>query len=257
MKSLLYIEWLKNKKYTTFWLLIGLFAFLFFTWAVALSEGLMSISKMLSSSFAFPSVWANLGHLYSWFVIFLSVLAIISICNEFTFKTHRQHIIDGMQRLDFLHAKILWLLAISVITSVFYVFVTLLIGVLQGGGNPLTSAYYFFYVLLHTFNYVLFATCLSFFLKRSGLTIIILIAYFLFETVIGAFISHQFNSHIGDLMPLQTTDDLLSLPAAKAVIGMMGIQDQGYEDAVHIAVALGWIVLYYIILRQKMLKSDL
>src|SRR5690606_20338970 len=87
--------------------------------------------NLLSQSYSFPAVWGNVGFWGSIFVLFLSILIIILTTNEFSFRTHRQNVIDGLHRLQFYHAKVYLVLTFSLLATV-YLFI---IGALFGYSN--------------------------------------------------------------------------------------------------------------------------
>ena len=55
----------------------------------------------------FPDIWQNLTYISTYFQPILAIIVIISLTNEFSFKTIRQNIIDGFDRKDFLVSKLL------------------------------------------------------------------------------------------------------------------------------------------------------
>src|SRR5690606_27562716 len=127
MKSLLAIEWLKIKKYRTFWILNGFFIVLLPLLAYELRNNLIKVNGSNMSifgdnSYGFPGVWSNIGFWASILIIFLSILVIIVTTNEYSFRTNRQNIIDGWNRLQFYHAKVSLALALSVFATL-YVFI--------------------------------------------------------------------------------------------------------------------------------------
>lgn len=259
--KLLYIEWLKLRKYRTFWLLIGLFSGLYILWNYGISSSVIKFGtgpfNFLSKSYSFPAIWDNMGYVYSWFVVFLVVFAIISISNEITFKTQRQHIIDGMSRLDFLHGKVFLILSISIASTLFYVILSYIFGFLNGGGNPLENNIKILYVFIYTLNYISFGALIALFIKRSGISIILFFAYLLLETIITNSINYKFDTVYGSLMPLQSSDELLPLPAMKTLGNMMPSDKPEISLIVCLVASLIYIVLYYFLARRKMQTSDL
>ncbi len=259
MNNLVKIEWLKLKSYPTFWILIGLFVSLFilanygqYKSFVSLGSGPMNL---VSSSYAFPQVWDNVGFTYSWFVIFLSVFIIISVSNEFTFRTGRQHVIDGLERIDYLHAKLILILILSLSATIFFTLVCLLFGFIGGGGNPLLHAERIIYVFIFTINYLSFAALLAFLMKRSGLAIILFLAYLIFEFFVMKFVNWKFNTFVGSLLPLQSSDELLPMPILNTLSQATG----GIATPVMYSIGMSvfYISSYYLILRHKFLKSDI
>src|SRR6187431_330058 len=118
MFSLLKTEWLKIRNYPAFWLLIGLcllsypginYIFLKAFESIVKKENAAGkmISVLLGKPFSFPEVWHTSAYLISVFVFIPSVLIIMLITNEYTYKTNRQNIIDGWSRRDFMFAKLL------------------------------------------------------------------------------------------------------------------------------------------------------
>jgi hypothetical protein len=260
MIHLIYIEWLKLRKYTTFWVLVGLFAFLFMAWSYGVSNSFINIGgssgSLLSGSFTFPDIWDNLGYIYSWFVVFLCVLIIISISNEFAFRTGRQHIIDGMERMEFLHAKSMLILLLSFIATLFFALTTLTMGLMKGGTQPFDHAIKILHVFLYTLNYVSFAALISFFIKRSGLSIMLLLAYFLFESIVSGIINWKFDTYLGNLLFLQCSDELLPLQVMKT-LSSLGQSKPEAPESLLMLFSVIYVGLYYFIVRRKLMHSDL
>ncbi len=259
--KLLMIEWMKLKKYYTFWILTGIFGLLYILWNYGVGSSMVSIGSgnlaILSKSYSFPQVWSNMGFIYSWFVIFLVVFIIISISNEFTFRTNRQHIIDGMHRLDFLHAKAILILAISIGATLFFYLISLIFGFAFGGGNMFDENYFILYAFIYTLNYLSFAALLTFFVKRSGLSIIFFFAYLLVETILTNVINKKLNTSVGNFTPLQSSDELLPFPLLDSLGKMSGLSQEALPAILYVGVSLAYILVYYLVARRKMLQSDL
>ncbi len=258
---LLKIEWLKLRRYTTFWILSGLFAGLFLLWNYGVNKSFISLGSgagnLLSSTYSFPEIWSNMGYLYSWFVVFLCVFIIISISNEFSYRTNRQHIIDGMERIDFLHAKAFLVLSITLAATILFILTGFIFGFANGEGNPLENFEKVGYVFLYTLNYLSFAAFLAFFVKRSGLSVMLLLAYFLMESIISGLINWKFQTYIGNLMPLQCSDELLPLKILKALNAIGGNAKPEAPVYLLIGMSIFYIALYYLLLRRRILKADL
>ncbi len=261
--QLLKIEWLKIKNYTTFWVLNGIFVGLYLLWNLGLNQALVKLGSqpinVVNESFRFPGVWGTMGYVYGWFIFFLCMFIIISIANEVTFRTQRQHIIDGFHRLDFLHAKSLLILAMSIATTIMYTLFCLGFGLANGGSGVFDEAHYILYVFIYTLNYLSFAALLTLFIKRTGLSIILFLAYLLLESGISTYVNFRFATKIGNLLPLQASDELLP---SKSLAAMKSMVDQASHasaipEYIFLLVSLVFIALYYFIARRKMLNSDL
>jgi ABC-2 type transport system permease protein len=261
MASLLYIEWLKIKRYLTFWVLIALFALILPLWNYAVSHGFIQIGNgdinVLNKVYSFQYIWENIGFWTSLFVIFLSVLVIILTTNEYQFRTNRQNIIDGLTRLQFFHGKWIMVISLSILTTL-YVFI---VGVLFAANNGSMSEFpghieKLFYVFVLTLNYYSFSLLLSFFFKRSGITMGIFFLYCMFiETLMKSYVNYRFETNIGNYMPLQCSDELLPFPILD-LIKSLAKMDAAPNSTPYLVASFVWIIIYYIIGRIKLMRSD-
>lgn len=262
MKSQLSIEWLKVKKYRTFWVLIGFFIVLLPAWNYAFTTGIMKVGGNEAKSFFkqaynFEYIWGMLSYWTSYLVMIISLLIIILTTNEYTFRTNRQSIIDGWKREKFYHAK--WLLVISAAAlTTLYVF---LIGLLFGSFNDSFANFPGeIKPLLHLFilslNYYGFGLLLGVLFKRSGLAIGMLILYsIILEYILSSAINWLTKGQYGNFLPLESSDKLLPIPINDVAKAMMGIENST-SDWQYILASCIWIVIYYLIGRMRLLKSD-
>lgn len=264
MKSLLTIEWLKIKRYRTFWVLIVFFIVLLPLWNYGVSNGFLKLGgngkdgiNFLSQAYAFSNVWQNLGFWASIFVVFISILTIILTTNEYQFRTNRQNVIDGWSRIEFYHAKWLVVLTLSILTTVYVFLVGTIFGSVYGSISYFPGKIEFlFYVFVLSLNYYGFALLLSLFFKRSGITIGMFFLYcMILEALVSKYINWQTDSYIGNFMPLQCSDELLPFPIMDMVKSMIA-QSDAPTAATYVIASFAWVVIYYVVGRQKLLRSD-
>ncbi|RYZ33570.1 MAG: hypothetical protein EOP49_35705 [Sphingobacteriales bacterium] len=263
MTQLLKIEWLKLKHYRTFWVMVLLFSVLLTALYVFVGMGVLNIGaggmSVIGQVSSFSSLWNDLCFYASHFVIALAILMAIITTNEFQYKTHRQSVIDGWTRMQFYHAHWIILLAISLVTTVFVFLLGLLCGIISGLSlsDCLDNGQKLIWLFLLTVNYLGFAMTLSFFFKRSGLTIALLMFYsMIIEFFLNLIFLFKLKSPAADMfLPLQASDDLLPLDITKMLKNIAGITYIPEPGAYALA-TLGWIGLYYILGRIKLAKSD-
>src|SRR5580704_16682073 len=110
MKKLISIELKKVLPYPTFWIILGVYMtlvfFVFFAIHNIQLKGPLSFFS-LKSYYTFPVLWQTLTWVASWFTLLLGMCVIILITNEFTFRTVRQNVIDGLSKMDFLVGKLI------------------------------------------------------------------------------------------------------------------------------------------------------
>ncbi|RYZ41539.1 MAG: hypothetical protein EOP49_28865 [Sphingobacteriales bacterium] len=261
MKNLLAIEWLKIKGFRTFWVLTGFFALLLPLWNYGIAGGVLKIGggdiNILSQAYTFDFVWQNLGFWTSIFVVFLSILTIILTTNEYQFRTNRQNIIDGWNRLDFYHAKWQVVLLLSLITTAYVFLVGVAFGASYGSMEQFPgNIEHLFFIWLLSLNYYAFSLLLSVLFKKSGITIGL---FFLYCMIIEALVSKAINwftdTHYGNFLPLQASDELLPFPILD-VIKAMAKMEAAPSPWGYVVVSFVWIIIYYIAGRIKLLRSD-
>lgn len=261
MKQLLRIEWLKIKNFRTFRVLALLFMILLPLWNYGINLGILKIGagdiNLLSKAYSFSYVWQNLGFWASVFSVFIAVLIIILTTNEYQYRTHRQHIIDGWTRLDFYHARWLVVLAFSLLTTVYVFLCGLVFGTAYGSFSSFPgSIIHLFYFWVTSFNYYAFALLLAIFLKRSGIAIGMLFLYaMIIESLLSKTINWGFKTNAGNYLPLQSSDELLPFPATTLIKNVMALPE-GPPAWSYVLASVIWILIYYITGREKVLRSD-
>ena len=169
----------------------------------------------------FPKVWQTVGWMSSWLLYFPGILFIMLLANEFNFKTHRQNVIDGWSRIEFISVKFVFALIFSLVATFFNALVALLFGLLSSGSLfTLLGLENLGYIFIQTVAYITFAMFLAVLFRRSGIAIAIFFLYgLIFEWLICALINFKMNlTPIGYFMPLQATDVMLPIPFGNQVI---------------------------------------
>lgn len=263
MNALLAIEWLKIKRYRTFWVLAGLFVLLLPVWNYEIANGFIKMGggkngfNFLSTAYSFPQVWGNIGFWGSIFIMFISILVIILTTNEYGFRTNRQNVIDGWNKMQFYHAKVFMVIVFSFIAT-FYMFI---LGAIFGAAHSGTFTGMFSefqqvgYFFLLSLDYLGFALFIAIWIRKSGLAIGLFLLYsMIIENILKGTINHFADTPYGNFLFLQSSDELLPFPLlqmAKALLPHANI-----SMAIYVAVTVGWCVLYYIGGRLLLLKND-
>ncbi|RYY59153.1 MAG: hypothetical protein EOO12_16500, partial [Chitinophagaceae bacterium] len=138
-------EWLKMKKYPAFWAMLVILALSYPGMNYMLySNGYKDrlndpkvgpLFRMLPNPFTFPDVWGTVAYISSLFIFLPALLVIMFITNEYTYKTHRQNIIDGWSRRDFMLGKIGNVVMISALITGLYTLTAFVIGTVNGGAG--------------------------------------------------------------------------------------------------------------------------
>lgn len=261
MLSLLSIEWLKIKRYRTFWILSAMFIVLLFLCNWLYSTGIMKLggpaNQILNSNYTFPNVWDNVTYFTKLFSGLLAIIITIITTNEYQFRTNRQNVIDGWKREQFFQAKWLMVLCMSITVTLY----SFLLGMFFGlyNGSPVSGATEHMvklgYVFILTMNYFGFALTLSFLIKRSGMTIISFLLYaYVIEGIAYQVLKWKVNQHAGDFLPMESAANLITFPVMDMARKMMNNEPLASSTLVGMSVC--WTIVYYIFGRIRLLKSD-
>src|SRR5689334_17074401 len=163
MQQLLRIEWMKLKDYRAFKVfgilyLLGIASVLFIVHIIYtnIPSGDL-VTKFFKNPFVYPTLWATAGWLNSWLLFFPGWIIINHCVNEFNFKTHRQNIIDGWSREQFITSKLLLIFNFAAIITIINIISTLLLGALVGASFSFEGFYYMGYVFIQSLVYIFFA----------------------------------------------------------------------------------------------------
>ena len=239
MLQLLKIEWLKVKNYRTFWILAALYLLSIFGANLigyniqekiysSKEAGNMADMILGGRPYSFPKVWQMTSSATSFILFIAGLLMIILVTNEYSFKTHRQNIIDGLTRTQFIVTKFVCGIIIA-LASTLIVFLTAL-----------------FFGLIF---------------KRSGIAIGIFFLYTLIiENVITIIFNHVvpdsfFLNGIGNFLPIQSTDELLPIPAFEKVQQQLNVPE--VNTMLQLAFVAGYLCLFFFISKRKFETDDL
>jgi ABC-2 type transport system permease protein len=225
MINLLKTEWLKIKKYPAFWWMTGLVALAYpgmnySIYANGYKDQLNNktmgpILRMLPNPFTFPEVWQTVGFISSMFVFLPSIVVIMFITNEYTFKTHRQNVIDGWSRRNFMMSKMIDVAIISLLATVLYAITAFVIGnVNSTTANPnfWTGSEYIGLFFLQLFSQLSLAMLIALLARRAFIALGIYIFYFFPLEPILVALGNKFAHDAGEFLPLEISDRLIPRP---------------------------------------------
>ncbi len=274
MINLLKIEWLKIKNYTGFILLASFFAvgvvasnYIVYLFIKNVMNKVEVAKLLLSGSpFDFDSVWKTVSYYSSFLLMLPALLMVILISNEFNYKTHRQNIIDGWSRFEFLKVKLATALIFAVASTLVVIITALIFGFSTGSSFSLNGFENIGYFLLKAITYNMVALLIALLTKKSGVAIAVFFIYTIFENGISMMLffwavkvkndSGTDLSNLGNYLPMNASDGLLTSPLGQ-FSGMAKNIIPSDNNMLVLACALVYLVLFYLWSKRKMMKADL
>lgn len=266
MLHLLKIDLKKMTSYRTFWVICGLYFFTLSTnasgmeilkWLASVIEGFgQQININRIPLYHFPDIWQNLIWFSGLFKIVLAIMVVVSITNEYQYRTIRQNIIDGLSRWEFLQTKILTNAVLSLVSVAMLFLIIMVTGLIYTPeldvqyifkGSEFLLAYF-----LEIFAFLSFALMLGIFIQRSGLTIVVLLLSHLIEAIVRINVDDYIPSLI-QFFPMQSITNLVALPFAR--YAFQEIQD--YVSVTAVLIVLVWTFLFNYFSYLKLRKSDI
>ncbi len=261
VQKLIGIEWMKIRSYKTFWIMLGLFVLGFFglvyiMYSIKYETSGQMTGSFLDSYFRYPQVAQLTAYMGTFMLLVLGIILITQVANEFSYRTHRQNIIDGLDRVQFINAKWYIIIILSLFAGLIHVLFTALFALIGDGGTVtsfLNSLEYSFYFALDAFMWLSVALILSLWLKRSGLAISLFIVYTLVvENLLGYFLKRMTDVAIGEYLPISIVDGLCPN------ILLSFISSAGRpSDAVAVVITCIYLIGFYLLSRRMITRMDL
>ena len=270
MLTLLKIEWLKYKNYRTFWILLLLIvisipALNYMAYNLtdnAFPKNAKQMQQMMiGKPFSFPLVWQTTGWLSSLMLFIPSLLIITVTTNEFTYKTHRQNIIDGLSRVQFISVKIVEVVMLALLSTLLVFVSTCWIGYLAAAPGeavkPFENMHHLWYFFVEALSYIMFSFMLSVLIKRAGLVMGLFFLYSLIGEQIIVTLLNIYAKDIGRFLPLETSDRLILNPFSRRLSSPETIKTFESQLPLAFAVAVVYFIAYCLFSIWYFRKKDL
>lgn len=265
MFQLLKVEWMKVKHYRTFWVLSILYLVSIFGVnyiAYLIQENIRPKKADLATSlilgnpaFQFPEVWQTVSYMSSFLLFIPGLLMIISFTNEYSYKTHRQNIIDGWSRKQYILVKMSLTLVIAIVSTIAVFITAFLFGLFEGASDVSFEKVQFVgYFFIQALSYSAVALLFGLLFKRSGIAIGVFFLYvFVLENVLAGLMNrYVYNS--GRFLPIETTDNLIPFPFFKNVVNQFRATT---DPTLLLVISAVYLALYFFICTRKFETDDL
>lgn len=225
-----------------------------------LSDGSASFMPLLPTEiYSFPHVWHNLAYIASFLMIFLAVIMVILVTNEFTYNTLRQNLLNGLSRVELIWAKFIDAIMLSLIATIFL----FLFGIISGFvttsslefGDIFDKIAYVGAYFLMLLGFLTFVMMLAFLIKKPALVLgtVLFYNYFL-EPILSRAV---FDDSIGNYFPLRSFNLLVEMPDI-AIFSMFGAKPMfNGISPMYVGISLVYIAAFFGISYWVVKKRDL
>lgn len=223
--------------------------------------------------FNFPYIWHFNTFITAIFKLFLAIVIVSMMANEYSNKTIKQNLIDGLSKKEFILSKFLTVISFAAISTVFVFVVSMILGLVYSDYNELSIIFSdlefliaFFVKLVGFFSFCLF---LGIFVKRSAFALGFLILWQIFEGFVRGMIRWKLldgteTDRVMAFFPLNAMFNLIDEPfsrlsAVQNVASQIGEKIE-LDYAVHwyeILIVLVWTAIFIYLSYALLKKRDL
>ena len=223
--------------------------------------------------FNFPYIWHFNTFTAAFFKIFLLLVIVSMTANEYSNKTLKQNLIDGLSKKEFILSKFYMVISFAAVSTIFVFLVSIILGLIY---SSYTEPSIMFTDLEYLLAFFLKLTCffslglfLGVLIKRSafavgGMIILFLVEFFSYLIVSGYHRGTEVADKIYQFMPFKSMWNLIDEPgsrlsAVKELAAQVG-EDLAYDYAVHwyeLAIVIGWTALFIFLSYRLLKKRDL
>lgn len=224
--------------------------------------------------FDFPYIWHFNTYVAASLKFFLAIVIVSMMANEYSNKTIKQNLIDGLSKKEFIASKFVTVSVFALVSTVFVFIITLILGF---AFSDITELYHvfsdteyllaFFVKLIGFFSFCLF---LGILIRRSAFALGFLFVWFIIEKIAYGLLRWEIelteNSWrtITQFFPLESMSNLIVEPgsrlgAAKELAKQVG-EDFNFDYSVHwyqIVIVLAWTSLFIYGSYKLLQKRDL
>lgn len=279
MIKLLKLEYYKNLNYRPF----KIFTILYFAILVALLFiGLIdfdlfggTVNLKEQGIYNFPEIWNFTTWIVALLKIFLGLIIVFSISQEFSNRMFKQNTIDGLSRTEFISSKLLTISVFTIVSTVIVFGITLFLGYQYSDTTESAKVFKEIFFIgnyfVKLFTFFCFLMFLSVLLRKSVFVFLALFVFWIGESILSAvevftkvrgLQGEQRNQilqndfFITHLLPLESMSSLIPNPMMRLNMAkMMGMKYEFHYPVESLAACLFWCALFilgsYWILRKR------
>jgi ABC-type transport system involved in multi-copper enzyme maturation permease subunit len=203
--------------------------------------------------FNFPFIWHFNTYIAASIKLFLAIVIVSMMANEYSYGTLKQNLIDGMSKKEFILSKFLTIVLFAFVSTVFVFIMSLLLGFSFSSyteiGIVFSDLEYllaYFVKLVGFFSFCLF---LGILVKRSAFALGFLLVWSIIEGILKGILTFKVfpdsntASYITQFFPLQSMSNLITEPFSRLSV-MKSIGKQiGIENNIDYSVPFSAILI--------------
>ncbi len=175
--------------------------------------------------FNFPYIWHFNAYIAALLKIFLAIVIVSMMSNEYSNRTIKQNLIDGLSKKEFVLSKFLTVLVFSGISTLFLFVVSLILGYSFSDYTEISIVFsdleYLFAYFIKLTGFFAFCMFLGVLVKRSAFALGFLVVWYIFENILYAVLNFKvfkgtdISTNIMQFFPLESISNLIKEPFSR------------------------------------------
>jgi len=174
--------------------------------------------------FNFPYIWHFNTYVAATFKFFLLLVIVSMMSNEYSYKTLKQNLIDGLSKKEFILSKFYTVVTFAGFSTLFVFIVSLVLGLIYSDFDELGIIFsgleYFVGFFIKLVGFFSFGLFLGILVKRSAFAIGAMFIWYIIEWVIFGLLGWKFVSwntaqNIKNFFPLEAMSNLIKEPGTR------------------------------------------
>ena len=278
MKRLLSIElqkiWMNKASRVLTLTYFILLSFIAMIASIKFDVGFFKIHLAEMGIFNFPFIWHFNTYIAAILKLFLAIVIVSMMANEYSYGTLKQNLIDGLSKKEFILSKFLTVLLFSFCSTVFVFVMSLILGFVFSSYTELSIVFSqmeylvaFFIKLVGFFSFCLF---LGILVKRSAFALGFLLVWNIIEGIAKGILNFKIfpdnktADFITQFFPLESMSNLIIEPFSRlsviktigTQIGVDGIKDYSVPFS-SLIIVLSWSIIFMLLSYKLLNNRDL
>ena len=227
--------------------------------------------------FNFPYIWHFNTYVAAFFKLFLLLVIVSMMANEYSYKTLKQNLIDGLSKKEFILSKFYTVITFALISTIFVFLVSFILGIIYSSYNEfaiiISDLEYIFAFFLKLVGFFSFGLFLGILVKRSAFAVGAMLVWLIIEGMFKGLFYYLFRhsetttadvNNAMQFFPLEAMGNLIKEPisrlnAVKSVANQIGETfTKSYDvEFTTILIVLFWTAVFIYSSYALLKKRDL
>jgi ABC-type transport system involved in multi-copper enzyme maturation permease subunit len=224
--------------------------------------------------FNFPFIWHFNTYIAAILKLFLAIVIVSMMANEYSYGTLKQNLIDGMSKKEFIRSKFLTILLFAFVSTVFIFILSLILGFSFSSyteiGIVFSDLEYLLAYFIKLIGFFSFCLFLGILVKRSAFALGFLLVWSIIEGILKGILTYKIfpdskiAAYITQFFPLESMSNLIVEPFSRlSVVKSIGTQigiENTKDYGVHflsILIVLSWTLIFNLLSYRLLKNRDL